>query len=663
MKTPFLRLAAARFCARMVPAAFRLAAFTTFLVAISPSTILADSLAPATPGPTQLATIDVIGSRTASDISRLPEGSVVIEHAQIERLPASSLADVLRSIGGITLSSYYGSGNYSTPDLMGFGATANQNTLILLNGRRLNTVDLSSVNLDSIPLSAIERIEVLPGSGSVLYGSGAVGGVINIVTRTHYNNAGQIEATAGEQNTRGGAVQGSFSHGQSDGMLSASRLGTDGYRDNNASWQTHVFGDLRHTANKATFYLTSLYNKEHIDLPGSLNTAQVQQKPWGTTTPDDWAQDESLNLMPGMRYRFNDDITLHLDTGFRVRTQKSDYVSLSSSTETTDRTLSLSPRLTGQTTLGVMHHWTLGTDYFSTHYNADSNFYGQEHYRRATQALYAQDSLTLTSSTWLTLGARHEWLHTSKETSTTPDDDDEVGMWSLGIRQALSNSFALFAKAERSARYATVDDLRTGPLRTQTGTLYSLGGDWHEGGQYSTLTLWQGKYHNEIAYDPTIYQNVNLDPTKRSGVSLNSYWKLDRNLWLAIAGSYQTAHFDAGPHADHNVPLVPRLSGYARVDWQALPRLALSLSERYQGKQYYDGDFDNTFGKQIPSYHWMDISATWRPANGKSIYLKAILHNVENKQGAYDYAGEYGTDIYAYPLPGRYLIAKIGVDF
>ena len=70
-------------------------------------------------------------------------------------------------------------------DLRGFGATASSNTLVLLNGRRLNDIDLSGVDLSAIPRDSIERIEITRGnSGAVLYGDGAVGGVINIITKT-----------------------------------------------------------------------------------------------------------------------------------------------------------------------------------------------------------------------------------------------------------------------------------------------------------------------------------------------------------------------------------------------------------------------------------------------------------------------------------------------
>lgn len=489
----------------------------------------------------------------------------------------------------------------------------------------------------------------------------------------------------GENNTRGGNVQGSFSAGNVDGMLSLGKLGSDNYRDNNATWQSHAFGDLRYVNDDLTLYLTTLADKQKTGLPGALPNQSSMfspndlDTPKATNTPNDWAKDKTVRIMPGGSYRFNDQLTLHLDSGFRVREQESKY-GLSAATKTHDRTLNISPRLTGQFDAGLTNRWTAGVDYYRTHYNhAHYNSFfaidGQEAFTRDTQAIYFSDSLALTPSTWFTLGARHEWVKTDKDMAPRLDNDrQEVGMWSAGLRHNLNAAFSLFAKAERSARYATVDELAKGPLQTQTGKTYSMGAKWQDGGQYSVLTLWYGKYHNELAYDPDAGRtpgpfdgaNVNLDPTKRQGVSLNSYWQLDKNLWLAISGSYQEAHFDGGVYADHNVPLVPRVTGYARIDWQPLDQIKLSLSERYQGKQYMDNDQANDFGQRIGSYHHMNVSATWQPTGAEGAYVTAALYNATNSEGDIDYAtaststqGAYS----GYPLPGRYWLLKAGVNF
>ena len=90
-------------------------------------------------------------------------------------------------------------------DLRGFGATGPNNTLILINGRRQNDWDLPGFDLSTIAKDLVERIEITRGnSGAVLYGDGAVGGVINVVTRNGVAvpNQARIEGGIGSFATR-----------------------------------------------------------------------------------------------------------------------------------------------------------------------------------------------------------------------------------------------------------------------------------------------------------------------------------------------------------------------------------------------------------------------------------------------------------------------------
>jgi len=111
----------------------------------------------------------------------------VIDRFEIERAGYHSLSEVLRflpAVAGNATSTYVTNGGDSTATvtLRGLPAT---HTLVLLNGRRMNTDALSgqAVDLNTIPLAAIERIEVLKDGASAIYGSDAIAGVVNIVTR------------------------------------------------------------------------------------------------------------------------------------------------------------------------------------------------------------------------------------------------------------------------------------------------------------------------------------------------------------------------------------------------------------------------------------------------------------------------------------------------
>lgn len=158
--------------------------------------------------------------------------TTVITRQDIERAPEATIADILSREAGIQTSNFYGGANGvgATVDMRGFGVTGASNTLILINGRRLNDWDLPGFDLTTLGKNSVERIEVTRGnSGSVLYGDGAVGGVINIVTR---NGAGQpsqarIEAGYGSYATREGNVSANLSSGAFSSSIYASGLDFD----------------------------------------------------------------------------------------------------------------------------------------------------------------------------------------------------------------------------------------------------------------------------------------------------------------------------------------------------------------------------------------------------------------------------------------------------
>src|SRR5450759_954176 len=121
-----------------------------------------------------------------------PVGVTVITREQIANSAAATLPDLLSRYAGINTRNNSGSPDVSI-DMRGFGMSGDQNTLVLLDGQRLNDIELTTVRWSAIPLEAIERVEIQRGGGAVMYGGGATGGTINIITRSPI--AGEKSAT------------------------------------------------------------------------------------------------------------------------------------------------------------------------------------------------------------------------------------------------------------------------------------------------------------------------------------------------------------------------------------------------------------------------------------------------------------------------------------
>ena len=161
---------------------------------------------------TQLNTVVVTATREPTPLSRITSDVIVIDADRIRSSPADSVEDLLRREAGVQVSRNGGpgkSGGYSIR-----GNTANS-TLVLIDGVRIGSATLGQAELESLSLAQIERIEVLRGPGSSLYGADALGGVIQIFTRR------------GEAGLRlsGSASVGAYGSRQADVSISGAQAG------------------------------------------------------------------------------------------------------------------------------------------------------------------------------------------------------------------------------------------------------------------------------------------------------------------------------------------------------------------------------------------------------------------------------------------------------
>ncbi len=612
----------------------------------------------------EIQTVKVSGAVSHELASELPTGSVVIDRRMIDSLPASDLTEVLDSVAGLQASQLYGiNGSGASMDLLGFGATANQNTLILLNGRRLTGIDLGNPQLTDIPLAAIERIEILPGAGSALYGNGATGGTINIITRQRYQNSAGIEASSGSFDTLAGQLYATGSHNNLSGALASQSLTSDGYRDNNRTRNNNLFADLRYQGDGFQAYFTATGEEQYTGLPGGRSVTatenQFRNDPQGTDNPDDDVEQNSYWLMPGLRVNLSDRTALTLEAGRRRQHQEFDFVSGNYASDTVIDTYSLTPKLEGQLTTGsAVHNWTLGFDLYKYDYDSDTSF-GSRDLEQEQRAWYLHNLISLTPKLSVSAGARRLESDLGGEGENKEQNGE---MYEGGIRYTFTGNLALFAGAQRSVRIANLDELTpfNPPIDPQTGRTYTLGASWSEGIQHSTLMLWRAEIENEILYDPATFTNRNLeDPTLHKGISINSRWRLDKDLTLTANASAQQARFDGGQYSGNDVPLVPEHTMSLTADWQALSWLSAQLSHRYLGDRHYDADLANEYTK-LDHYRTTDLQLT---ARYRGAYLRAGVYNMEDNLIA-DYGvyspGNGGVTLY--PLPERHYRVAIGYE-
>ena len=618
-------------------------------------------------------------------------GMTIINAPEIARDTARTLPELLSHLANVHVRDNSGSPDQQI-DLRGFGITGDQNTLVLLDGVRLNENDLSSTKLSAIPLRSIERIEVLPGGGAVLFGGGASGGTINIVTKAPAagRSTGSLSAGYGTYASAEAGVGVSNGNEPLGFAVNASHQESDGYRNNNRLRQDSLIGDVRHRDGQSSIGLKFGAETQSLQLPGVRSETQLESDPRGATTPGDWSQRwggfvtfsfESplgpAGFAADLGYRSNDSIAYFADFGptpySRIRLNS----------------LTFAPRvrwpLPAIGTSGVL---IAGLDWADWDYDrrfASSldNFGSPGSSTSGTQqslGAYVQYNVQLGPATKLTLGARQQRV-TDHRTSVGFGDTDQRQTQTphaeeIALNQALGGPWQVYGKLSTSFRVANVDEngsTVTGDLlKTQTARHKEGGLEFRQPRLRLRASIYEIDLDNEIYFSPIVIPvnspfpgaNTNLSPTRRSGAELAGQWGVAPSVDVGASYAYQLAKFRAGVYggidvSGNDVPLVPRQLATLRLSWRAAEKTVLGASAKYVGRERYDGDQDNAFPRLMPAYTLFDVklsreSGDWR--------FSATVSNVFDKKyfnyGVIDTFDRCGTPTCVYPQAGRTFFAS-----
>jgi iron complex outermembrane receptor protein len=642
--------------------------------------------------------------------------TTVITRTDLQRSPGQTVQDVLAREPGIQVSSLFGgvNGARTTVDMRGFGVTGPSNTLVLINGRRLNDVDIESIDLSVIPVDSIERIEITRGnSGAVLYGDGAVGGVINIVTRSGVNQpfSGRVQGQVGSY--RYGEADASFSgsNGPFAASVAANAINSGGYRFNNRLHQQNAVGDFRWSDGQGTgAYLNLSGSDQHLGLPGGRrvsakeNINQVVTDPRGAATPFDYANKQGLNATLGVTRVIVPGTELIIDGGVRQKNQQAAFFDPfgDSGFKATLTTFSLTPRLTSQHDLGGMSGKLIaGIDFYDNTYGSDRSLRLNDppiHRYDLTQrtvAGYAQETIALLPTTDVAFGARLQGNHTTardrldltapgaecvdciRPQGTPLDKGETQYALHVGLEHRFNETFSVFGRAARSFRLPTVDE-RVGVARFDVPTNFDLktqtshdveGGVRARYGAFSLQTsVYDMRLNNELFFSPVTSTNLNLDPTHRYGTETIVTWRVSDAVRLKGGFAYTRSVFREGPFAGNDVPLVSRWTGSAGVSWDIYKKyLVFDGVARFFSSKRMDNDSAN-LQLTIPGHALVDLRIG---GEYEKFFWSLAVQNVFDVR-YFDYAvssvdfsshlPNFGT-YNAYPLPGRTVLAKAGVTW
>lgn len=608
-------------------------------------------------------TMIVSATRTEALAAPVPKAITVIDREEIRASGALHLVDLLRGHGGLQVSDLFGDGAEARVDMRGFGGTATDNTLVLVDGRRLNNADLGEPDLNSIKLADVERIEVVHGSAGALYGDKAVGGVVHIITRRPERLRAEAHIAAGSYGRR--SVLAAVENRHPNGLgyrLTAERRLTDGYRDNNDQQYSNVLGEVDFHHDRGRLFLEASHVDENLDTPGALFRDQVRADRRQALNPRDFIDTDTTMMRAGLRQRMPFDWELQAE--YTNRSTDSEGV-LSTFGAANDlllkrRHVEVTPRLVGGVPVPAGTAMvTIGADLFWTDYRLISDV-GTTFDDQVQTAVYAQAVVPLHERLDVTVGARHAEVDNELFASTAflgvslppgSEIDDEADAFEAGLSWRPADDWRLFARAERNFRFPNADEFSgianfnvlpfPAPLplpHTQTGMSYDFGVEWRGATAAVQLVVYHLEIDDEIAFEPVSGQNFNVGDSRRTGFAVDARWSPWPKLQLRASYGYVDAELTSGRFDGADLTFVADHSGRVSAWYELAPSLSATLEARGVSARTLAGDFGNT----LPALGGHVVGDLKLAYERGGLRVAAQVNNLLDKE--YSDAGSLGFD-------------------
>ncbi len=619
----------------------------------------------------------ITATRVENSVKNVPANATIITAEDIKAGHYVNLTEALESKAGIHFVSVTGNAAKATLDVRGFGGNAHGRTLVLLNGRRMNRPDMASINWLQIPVSNIERVEVVKGANSTLYGDHAVAAVINIITKKGSEDVNvNLQTNFGSDgfNQQSATITGSA--GDLNFAVTGDNQSSDGYRNNTAysSKSGGINLDYQMTEDLNT-YLNLSTNKNKYELAGSLNKQEFKNDPKKSKRVDDHGVSETHNIDAGFDLKLGEYNTFKLDTGF---SQTDDYSKLWSIYDKEITSFSISPKYIITAPLfELKNELLIGVDYENIEMDlikksaTTGKITGESATRKNSLGVYAHNSLHLIEDKLIfTLGARSEIAKFDFDNNNQVyDKTNRANSYHIGLTARPTESVKVFAKYDTLYRYPFMDEYITygqfmQDLEAEKGKSYELGFEYEPNESFNfAATFFRTEMEDEIGFRSTgawTGVNENMDKTIHQGVELSSKYIFNDHFNMWAGYTYQQAEFTDGANEGERIALTPKDKAILGAEVTIIEDLRFTAEAVYTGNRTTEstGQYDI-----LSSYTTVDLGLHY-DCEIKDVEMNffAGVNNVfDEKYAAAAYTGPgYGG---YYPANGRTYMLGLGVNF
>ena len=624
--------------------------------------------------------------RYEESLGEVPASVAVINSEQIASSGVSTTVGLLADLPGVVVRDWTGNGSKATVDIRGFGEQAGLNVLVLVNGRRVNEIDLSAASWMLIPLNQIERIEVLKGGfGSVLYGDNAVSGVVNIITKRGGDKPISVELT-GEYGSYAMNKEGLNLGGTKDKLnyfISFSNNSTNGYRNNSYFKGTNFSVNLDYLFEPTNTNLRFIqgYSKSEYGLPGALSSADLAKyNRRYSAYGDDHAKDTDYNFGLGFDQPTGDFGKFSFDTSLRRRQTFTNFIGANGGwnpiIKSHIRTIGFNPKYVFDKPLFALGNKAIfGMDFYRYDFSSDTfdsavTKQNDNYVRKTSQAWYFQDELSLTQKLTLVGGYRYEDIsydfnYFDNLSSLDSKKKLKAIAYNLGLiyKYELGNIYINHNQGFRSPavdEYFVYGTLNLN-LKQQESTNYEVGVH-HEVCDFLDVGIsgYLMNIKNELYYNPAMYTNENYDRTRHQGIEAEFKAKLPGRLRFSGNYTFDQATFKKGTYEDNDIPMVAAHKFNLSLLHSFTDFLSAGIGLNYMSSRRFINDEANAF----PSLKQSLITDTKLIFEKDDYKITAGINNLFN-QKYYDYGvcnASSGAVNY-YPAMGRNFFMKVSKKF
>lgn len=593
----------------------------------------------------------------------------VYAQKELKKSNSKNLYDFLRQHTSITTMPNYGNSYSQKISMRGFGIeNGYQNIAIIVDEQKINNIDMTSQFLSNINIIDIERIEIIKGSGSVVYGDSAMAGVIRIYTKEHNSNI--INVVIDDKGQRKLSFSNNFKNDKFSLSFSGSNQLHPGFSDSdsngNSDKSKQKNGEFKINAiiNPTTkMKISKSRASANVYFPDDLTLAQFNENP---------AQAKNGVIFTEQKYDVDDfnfaiskKMNNNLSIDFNHANQEKSYKTIASwGNSDADYNYDSNDLIFNYKN----HKISLitGIELFS----GERDAYGYTT-KKNNKSIFAEIGYKFADSS-ISIGGRKEKVNYEYIQNSVTKGKHKLEAYDIGFNKKIHDNVSIFTNYNIAYQAPDVDRFFTGsgnfngfiePAKIKT---LNIGANYYDSNFSTKLSIFKSKLKNEIYYfDDAGFSNdvnTNIDKSYKYGFDLEHKHKLNNKINLNLNYVYTIAKISKETQNDisfdgNYLPGVGKHNTTIALSYKPNSKILSSISHKYIAKSYNATDFDNNDKQKQKVYKSTDVTLFYQYS--KKMTFSLSINNLFEKNN-----GLWIRDDAIYPINfSRNISLGINYDF